>query len=78
MRDRRSSREAEYRARSSRAPSPRATVCAAEAKCPVAVGPITLTGDRSRPDFLSSDSGATWRVRPEARGAATPRRKEAL
>ena len=44
MRDRRSSREAEYRARSSRAPSPRATVCAAEAKCPVAVGPISTDG----------------------------------
>ena len=28
--------------------------------------------------WRSTDSGATWRVRPEARGAATPRRKEAL
>ena len=54
MRDRRSSREAEYRARPSRAPSPRATVCAAEAKCPVAVASVqsALTGDRSRPDFI--------------------------
>ena len=53
MRDRRASREAEYRARPSRAPSPRATVCAADAKCPVAVGPIrsALTGALV-PDFI--------------------------
>ena len=53
MRDRLSSREAEYRARPSRAPSPRATVCAAGAKCPVAVGPIrsALTGALV-PDFI--------------------------
>ena len=39
--------------------------------------PVSTDGG-SLSSRTSSDSGATWRVRPEARGAATPRRKEAL